>query len=111
VSHPAGRDLTEGDVVLGIRAEGITAEMSSAPDLIPATVVVNEPLGSHNLLTVRAAGGLVKVSVANDFYPEPGSDLWLRFRSEHIRWLDRASGKAVAAESASVESTPPTLVA
>jgi len=103
--------VSEGDVILGIRAEGITAETSAGPNLVPATVVVNEPLGSHNLLTVRAAAGLVKVSVANDFFPEPGSRLWLRFRAEHIRWIDRASGNAIAGATAATESTPPTLVA
>jgi multiple sugar transport system ATP-binding protein len=102
--------LGSTELILGIRAEGIGVELEPGPDLVPATVVVNEPLGSHNLLTVRTAAGLVKVSVGNAFFPETGSDLWLRFRGEHIRWLDRSSGKAIGGAAAEADPQPPSLV-
>jgi multiple sugar transport system ATP-binding protein len=101
-----GRELT-----LGIRAEGISIETEPGPGLIPATVVVNEPLGSHNLLTVRTAAGLVKVSVESSFFPGDGTELWLRFRAEHIRWLDRATGKAIGHPSVAPDPQPSSLVA
>jgi multiple sugar transport system ATP-binding protein len=102
----AGREVT-----LGIRAEGIDVETAPGPDLVPATVVVNEPLGSYNLITVRTAAGLVKVSVENTFFPAAGDPLWLRFRMEHVRWLDRASGTAIRASAPTVDPQPPPLVA
>ena len=86
----AGRDL-----LLGIRAEAITVEPGPGDGLIKAGVVVVEPLGSHNLITARAGEDLLKISAGNHFFPEPGSDIWLRLRPTHIRWLDRETGKVI----------------
>jgi multiple sugar transport system ATP-binding protein len=86
----AGRDL-----LLGIRAEAITVEPGPGDGLIKAAVVVVEPLGSHNLITARAGEDLLKISAGNHFFPEPGSDIWLRLRPSHIRWLDRETGKVI----------------
>src|SRR5262249_12469257 len=86
----AGRDL-----LLGIRAEGIGVETQPADGLIKATVVVVEPLGSHNLITAHAGEDVLKSSAGHQFFPEPGADIWLRLRPAQIRWLDRDTGKVV----------------
>src|SRR5436190_7729063 len=41
------------ELVLGIRAEAIRVEREAGDGLVRATLVVLEPLGSHNLLTVQ----------------------------------------------------------
>jgi multiple sugar transport system ATP-binding protein len=87
--HLAGREL-----LLGIRAEALTIEQQPSDGTIRATVVVVEHLGSHNLVTLRAGEELVKASVGNDLFPEPGTDVWLRPRTSSIRWIDRESEKA-----------------
>jgi multiple sugar transport system ATP-binding protein len=112
-------DLTSGDagdlvgrpLALGIRAEGITVETSPGPGTITGTVVVNEPLGSFNLFTVQTEAGMIKVSVANDFFADPGREVALRFRGEHIRWLDRESGKAITPQQPAADPHSPSLVA
>jgi multiple sugar transport system ATP-binding protein len=91
--------LANRDLLLGIRAEAITVETEPAEGLIKAGVVVVEPLGSHNLITARAGGDVVKISVPNHVFPEPGDDIWMRFRPGQIRWLDRESGKLLADSS------------
>ena len=83
-----GAGVRPGKVVLGIRAEAIAVEQERRDGTIQATVVVVEPLGSHNLLTVRIGEDLVKVSTRPDVFPEPASDLWLRFEPARIRWMD-----------------------
>jgi multiple sugar transport system ATP-binding protein len=90
VSHLLDREL-----LLGIRAETIDVERAPKAGLIEATVIVAEPLGSHNLVTVRTGDDLIKVSTPRQLFPEPGSTLWLRFRPEQIRWMDRSTGDAV----------------
>jgi multiple sugar transport system ATP-binding protein len=90
VESLAGRDL-----VLGIRAESIGVERESAPELVQATVLVVEPLGSHNLLTVKSGEDTLKISTAPDFFPAPDSVIWLRIAPERIRWMDRATGGAI----------------
>ena len=64
---------------------------------VPAKVIVVEPLGSHNLLTVRIGEDLLKVATPPDLFPAPDSDVWLELDPARIRWMDRESGHAVAA--------------
>jgi multiple sugar transport system ATP-binding protein len=84
-------------LVLGIRAEAIGVESEPADGLIRATVIVLEPLGSHNLLTVRTGDDVVKVSTRPNVFPPPESDVWLRIEPERIRWMDRDSRRAIEA--------------
>jgi multiple sugar transport system ATP-binding protein len=86
----AGRKL-----VLGIRAEAIAVEASAGDGLVQATVIVVEPLGSHNLLTVKSGEDILKVSTAPHLFPEPESSVWLRLEPQRIRWMDPESGVAV----------------
>ena len=87
----AGRAL-----VLGIRAEAIRVEQAPRDGLVRATVVVVEPLGSHNLLTVRLGDDLLKVSTQPDVFPPPDSDVWLALDPARIRWMDRETGEAIS---------------
>jgi multiple sugar transport system ATP-binding protein len=90
----SGRPLT-----LGIRAEAIVVETAPRDGLVPAAVVVVEPLGSHNLLTVRLGDTLVKVSTQPHVFPAAGSDIWLLLDPARIRWMDRETGHAVGASA------------
>jgi multiple sugar transport system ATP-binding protein len=89
--------LSGRELVLGIRAEAIGVEREPGDGLIRATLVVLEPLGSHNLLTVQMGDDLLKVSTPPDVFPAPGSDVWLRLEPEHIRWMDRETRAALSA--------------
>jgi multiple sugar transport system ATP-binding protein len=103
---PGATDTLAGRrLMLGIRAEAIVVEPEPADGLIEATIVVVEPLGSHNLLTVQSGDDLVKVSTPPHLFPQPGSSIWLRLEPHRIRWMDADTGSAVAAE-ADVSSLP-----
>jgi multiple sugar transport system ATP-binding protein len=82
-------------LVLGIRAESIGVETAPGDGLLHSKLVVLEPLGSHNLLTVRTGEDTVKVSVRPDLFPEPDADVWLRIEPERIRWMDRETRGAI----------------
>jgi multiple sugar transport system ATP-binding protein len=90
------RALAGQNVVMGIRAESIQVTTSPADGAIRATVVVVEPLGSHNLLTVRTGDDVLKVSAPADVFPPPESDVWLRITPERIRWMNAETGAALA---------------
>jgi multiple sugar transport system ATP-binding protein len=87
----AGRQL-----VLGIRAEAIRVERTPHDGLVRASVMVVEPLGSHNLLTARIGDDLVKVSTPPDVFPAAESDVWLALDPARIRWMDRETGEAIS---------------
>jgi multiple sugar transport system ATP-binding protein len=95
ISADAARSLAGRTVVLGIRAEAIGVEAEPGAGLIRASVVVVEPLGSHNLLTVQTGNDLIKVSTRPTFFPPPETDVWLRLEPERIRWMDRETRTAL----------------
>lgn len=89
------RQLKEERVLVGIRAENIETLLASADDALKATVLVVEPLGSHNLLTLQVGAERIKVITNADFKARGGQTLWLRLKAEKIRWMDKASGRAL----------------
>lgn len=90
VESLAGRKL-----VLAIRAESIVVERAAGFGLIQAMVLGVEPLGSHNLLTVKIGKDTLKVSIAPDFIPALDSVTWLRITPERIRWMDREPKRTI----------------
>lgn len=90
-------------VLVGIRAENIEVLGHPAPDAVKVSVLVLEPLGSQNLLTVRIGEDLMKVSTHPDFVVSPDEDIWLRFPADKVRWMDVESGYLIDPESAVAE--------
>ncbi|MDQ7849336.1 MAG: ABC transporter ATP-binding protein [Armatimonadota bacterium] len=98
VSIPAnGRTSAEvsGPVLLGIRPEHIAVSLQPVPEGIPARVLVLEPVGPQQLLTVEAGGAVLKVTTAVEFHATGGSCVWLRFDPARIRLMDARSGQAL----------------
>jgi multiple sugar transport system ATP-binding protein len=93
---PLLRERHGEQVIIGIRAENILIEDRPTQDGLQATVLVVEPLGSHKLLTLRACGETLKAMVRPDLKIEPNREVWLRFETEKIRWLDGSSGRSLA---------------
>ncbi len=89
-------------IVIGIRAENMEAVNRPSDDALQVRVIVVEPLGSQNLLTVRIGDDNVKISTHPTFAVAADDDIWLRFPTEQIRWIDPASGKALYPELATV---------
>ncbi|HYN87767.1 MAG TPA: ABC transporter ATP-binding protein [Ardenticatenaceae bacterium] len=93
--QPLVRSYDGHPIVLGIRAENMETLNQPAEDALRVTVLVVEPLGSQNLLTVKIGEDTIKVSTHPDFPAAPDRDVWLRFPADKIRWIDPSSGKAL----------------
>lgn len=83
-------------ILLGIRAENIEASATKVDGALSGSVLVVEPLGSHNLLTVKVGAEYVKVNAHADVVFQPDQTIWLKLAADKIRWIDRQSGVAVA---------------
>jgi multiple sugar transport system ATP-binding protein len=94
--RPDAGGLAGRPLVMGVRAENVELHRRAGPGLVPARVLVLEPLGAHNLLTVRAGDDTLRVATRADVVAAPDTDVWLRIPPEHVRWLDRATGAALA---------------
>jgi multiple sugar transport system ATP-binding protein len=93
-----GRD---GPLVLGIRAENITLGPVSAG--LRGRVLVMEPLGSHNLVTLQVGGEQLKAITRPDERYQRDQEVGVTIDASRIRWLDVERGLAVGGE---VEAGP-----
>ena len=82
-------------IYIGIRAENMEILAKPAGDALQVEVLVVEPLGSQNLLTVQIGEDLVKVATHPTFKVAPGTKVWLRFPEEKVRWVDHDNGQAL----------------
>jgi multiple sugar transport system ATP-binding protein len=87
--------LAGHNLLLGIRAESIGVETAPGEGLVRSTVIVLEPLGSYNLLTVRSGEDMLKVAISAELFPQPETEVWLRLEPARIRWMDRDAGTAI----------------
>jgi multiple sugar transport system ATP-binding protein len=93
---PDADELAGRSLVMGIRAENIEVHQDGGSGLLRAKVLVVEPLGAHNLLTVQAGADTLRVATRADVLPEPDSEVWLRIEPERVRWMDRETRAAIA---------------
>ena len=94
---PALKPYDGRSVAIGIRAENMETFNTPQVDALKVRVLVVEPLGSQNLLTVKIGQDTVKVATHPTFRIAPDEDVWLRFPADKIRWVDRESGKVLYA--------------
>ncbi len=87
----------DGSVLLGIRPEHIEALAAPAAGTVGARVVVLEPIGPQNLLTVQVGSEMLKVTAPADFHADAGQEVWLRLDPGRIRLMDPQSGQALPA--------------
>jgi multiple sugar transport system ATP-binding protein len=87
-------NIADDTVWVGIRAENIEVTQTAVAGTLPAKVLVVEPLGSHNLLTVQAGEERLKVNSHADAAYAPDQDIWLRLVPDKIRLIDKGTGRA-----------------
>jgi multiple sugar transport system ATP-binding protein len=93
-----GRAHADEPLWVGIRAENIEVIETAVSGTLPAEVMVVEPLGSHNLLTVQAGQERLKVNSHADATYRNGQNVWLRLVPDKIRLMDKETGVALRAE-------------
>lgn len=92
---PGLAERAGGQVVVGIRAENIEVLPNGGQDgALRARCLVVEPLGSHNLLTLRLGEELVKATARPTDPIAPDVELGLRLDVSRIRWLDAETDRA-----------------
>ena len=84
-------------VTLGIRAENVdvSRDAENSGDMLKGSVLVVEPLGSHDLLTVRLGNEQIKVATRPDLAVRMDEEVGLRFEHDYISWLDADSERTI----------------
>jgi len=87
---PIPRPLPEGELRLGVRPEYLTVAAAEAPGALPCEVVRVQDVGTHQLLTARIDGQLLKVRCTPEqVLPGAGSAIWLRVLGDHTCFYDK----------------------
>ena len=89
------KEMVGQTVTLGIRAENIEVRTTPEEGALAAQVVVSEPLGSQQLLTVQVGSDILKVATSPDLPIKPGQTIGLVLTKGKIRLFDEATGKAL----------------
>jgi len=91
-----GATLVGRDFEFGIRPEDIAVE-ARGNDVaeIASTVIVTEPLGAENLVTLGTAGGELTARFAASVAPRPDEAMRLRLDLSHMHLFDRQTGEAM----------------
>jgi multiple sugar transport system ATP-binding protein len=100
-----------GPVLLGIRAENVELRPSPSGYALRARVLVVEPLGSHNLVTLQVGGEQLKATTRPDERLERDQEVGVLIDAERIRWIDAERGVALSqpdALAADIDHGPPT---
>lgn len=86
----------EGQIVVaGIRAEHIDVSEQPVENALKTRLISLEALGARNLLQLRLGQNVIQAYVEPDVRPATNQHLWLRFPAEKIRWMDRATERAL----------------
>jgi multiple sugar transport system ATP-binding protein len=93
--HSLLKSYHQQSIIIGIRAENMETLKQPADDTLEVEVLVVEPLGSQNLLTIQIGEHIIKVATHPTFDVEPGMHIWLRFPADKVRWLDQKTGVAL----------------
>ena len=83
-------------VLLGIRAENVEISRDVTGSDLRGQVVVVEPLGSHNLVTLRVGAELLKATTRPEERLDPDTDVGVVIDTSRIVWLDAGGDVAQA---------------
>jgi len=89
-----------GPVLLGIRAENVEIVAAADGTTLRARVLVVEPLGSHNLVTLQVGAEQLKATTRPDERFERDQEVGLQVDPARIRWLDTEREVAIGADHA-----------
>jgi glycerol transport system ATP-binding protein len=81
---PAGKELPNGEIKLGIRPEYLALAPAHAAGALPMTVSQLQDVGTHIILSASIAGHTIKARLPADAAQwNPGDTVWLRVLGEH----------------------------
>jgi multiple sugar transport system ATP-binding protein len=91
-----GETLAGRELEFGIRPEDVALEAGSADVAeIASTVVVTEPLGAENLVTLATAGGELTARFAAGATPRPDDAVRVRLDLSRMHLFDKQTGAAL----------------
>lgn len=92
---PGPKGMHGRELLLGVRPEDLEKVEAGAGGL-EGRVIVVEPLGSHQLVTVEWRGQQLKATLPIDEPMSPGEPVCFRPKQERVRWMDPDTGDVLS---------------
>nr|WP_067293430.1 ABC transporter ATP-binding protein [Marinobacterium profundum] len=91
IAPKAGWNISKNQVnKLGVRPEDFDVRFEPQEGFIKTNVLIKELLGSHQQLTTKADGEMIRINIPSDLQVPNGSDLFIRPADDKVRFYDQA---------------------
>ena len=84
-------------IVLGVRPEDLAFSVAADATGVPGVIDIVEPMGSLNVVYASAGDTRVLATTAPDFFPVPGSRVWLQPDVDKLLVFDAETDAAIRA--------------
>jgi multiple sugar transport system ATP-binding protein len=84
-----------GDLMLGIRPEGVIVSRREAAGHLPVEAHIIEPLGAYDIVDLKIGGGFLRARTASGYVGRPGDTVWARLDPAQTHFFESASGEAI----------------
>jgi multiple sugar transport system ATP-binding protein len=85
----------EGKLKLGVRPEGVLLSNNPQDGYVEVTAGIIEPLGSHDIVDLKAGDIVLRSRTKTGFVAGPGSKVWARIDPAQAHFFDTTSGKSL----------------
>jgi multiple sugar transport system ATP-binding protein len=94
----AGAGRPNGDLVLGVRPEGVLVSREQAAGHIPVEAHIIEPLGAYDIVDLKVGSEFLRARTASGFVGKPGDTVWAKLDENQTHFFDSGSGDAIRLE-------------
>ncbi len=81
-----------GNLMLGIRPEGISVSHEKADGFVPVRVGIVEPLGSHDIVDLELGDQMIRARTKSGFVGGKGEEVWARLDPAQAHFFNTATG-------------------
>ncbi len=85
-----------GDLVLGVRPEGVLVSREEAAGHIPVEAHIIEPLGAYDIVDLKVGSEFLRARTPSGFVGKPGDTVWAKLDEGQTHFFNSRSGNAIA---------------
>lgn len=85
----------DGDLMLGIRPEGVLVEHADKPGYVPVEAHLIEPLGAYDIVDLKIGEHLIKARTPSGYVNKAGDRVWARLDAAQVHFFDNRSGESL----------------
>jgi multiple sugar transport system ATP-binding protein len=94
-SRLAAAGRAGGDLMLGIRPEGVLVAREAQQGYVPVEAHIIEPLGAYDIVDLKVGSGFLRARTSSAFVGRPGDTVWARLDPAQTHFFDSDSGDAI----------------